>query len=176
MICKNCGYQIDDNSSFCVNCGATVEAQPQYQQAPQYQQPMYQQPVYQQPVYQQPMYVYEPRMSREYTEFVGKAGSLLSKSITSLILTLVLPFVGFLVGFIMSLTVKGGLGKLNNIVVDENEIVTPKSREDYETAKRKAKSAKTISTVNLWLIFLPFIIGGVLGVVLGVLIALGIYG
>lgn len=57
MFCRNCGANNADNAAFCVNCGATLNAeqpvqQPVYQQP--VQQPVYQQPV-QQPVYQQPV-------------------------------------------------------------------------------------------------------------------------
>lgn len=156
MICKNCGYQLADNSTFCVNCGAAVDTQPQYAQQPQY-------------VVQQ-QFVYEPPLSREYTEYIDRAGSAMSRSITSLILTLVLPFAGWLVGFIMSLTVKGTLGKLRRNEINENELYTQKSREDYAAAKRKAKTAKIISTINLLLILLPVFIG----IFLGILAATGI--
>ncbi|MBQ7101563.1 MAG: zinc ribbon domain-containing protein [Clostridia bacterium] len=170
MICKNCGYQIADGSAFCINCGATVEAQPQqaqYQQQPQYAAPQYApQPQY---IVQQ-QFVYEPPMSREYTEYLDDAGSAMSRSITGLILTLVLPVVGFLIGFIMSLTVKGTLGRLKRREINEDELYTQKSREDYAAAKRKAKTASIISTINLILILLPVFIG----VFLGLLAATGI--
>ena len=51
MNCKYCGSENAENTTFCTNCGATLEAAPA-PAAPQ--QPVYQQPVYQQPVYQQP--------------------------------------------------------------------------------------------------------------------------
>lgn len=58
MFCTHCGNQIPDNSSFCPNCGRTVEQQPVQQPTYQPEQPVYrqpEQPVYQQPV-QQPVY------------------------------------------------------------------------------------------------------------------------
>ncbi|MBR6502870.1 MAG: DUF4190 domain-containing protein [Clostridia bacterium] len=47
MVCKNCGFDNNDQSQFCVNCGTVLE-QPQQAQQPNYQQP-YNQPNYQQP-------------------------------------------------------------------------------------------------------------------------------
>lgn len=166
MICKNCGYQIADGSAFCINCGATVEAQPQQQ--PQYQQPQYAAPQYQQPQYapqpqyyvQQP-YAYEPPTSREYDEYLDDANSAMKRSITSLILTCVLPFVGLLIGFIMSLTVKGTLGRMKRREISEEELVTPRMQEDYAAAQKKAGSAKIISTINLILVFSPLIFAAV---------------
>jgi len=56
MFCQKCGTQIDDNSKFCISCGATVEEEPTVQAQPQ-------QPQYQQPQYQQPQYVYVQKPS-----------------------------------------------------------------------------------------------------------------
>lgn len=171
MICKNCGCQIADDSAFCINCGASVEPQPQ----PQYQQPRYApQPQY---VIQQ-QFVYEPPMSREYTKFIDSAGSAMSRAITSLVLTFALGWlygVGVLIGFIMSLTVKGTIGKLKRLEINEEELVTQKSRENYEAAKRKLKTAKIISTINLIFILIPVFIGVILGLIVGLGIALGAY-
>ncbi len=55
MFCPNCGSKLNDNSKFCENCGAPVQAQNQQPQQPQYQQPQQQQ--YQQP--QQPRNQYQ---------------------------------------------------------------------------------------------------------------------
>lgn len=58
MICKNCGFDNNDQSKFCVSCGTVLEQpvepvveQPTFEQ-PTYEQP--QQPNYQYPNYQQP--------------------------------------------------------------------------------------------------------------------------
>lgn len=48
MICKNCGFDNNDQAQFCVSCGTPLE-QPVEQQ--NYQQPNYQQPNYQQQPY-----------------------------------------------------------------------------------------------------------------------------
>lgn len=174
MICKNCGYQVTDDSAFCVNCGASVESQqpqPQYQQ-PQYEQPQYQQPQYipqyQQPQYVpqpqyvvQPQYVYEPPMSRDYIAYIDSAGSAMSRSITALVLTCTLGWfygLGLLIGFIMSLTVKGTIGKLKRREISEEELITQKSREDYAAAKRKTRAASIISTITLVLNILPVVL------------------
>lgn len=82
MFCKNCGEQMEDNSSSCPKCGQLVDAQStsssdyqqpesqqqQYQQ-PQYQQQQYQQPQYQQPAYQQP--IIQQNFMRDETVSVG---------------------------------------------------------------------------------------------------------
>ncbi|MBQ8209948.1 MAG: zinc ribbon domain-containing protein [Clostridia bacterium] len=38
MICKNCGTECQDNVTHCVNCGAYLQQDNQYQQNTQYQQ------------------------------------------------------------------------------------------------------------------------------------------
>ncbi len=57
MFCKNCGTELDDQTTVCPNCGADQkehQAQPAPEQpAPQPAAPQYQQPP-QQPYYQQP--------------------------------------------------------------------------------------------------------------------------
>ena len=65
MFCPNCGSKLNDNSKFCENCGAQVQAQqPQQPQQPQQQQ--YQQP--QQPQYppQQPRQQYQQQYQQPY--------------------------------------------------------------------------------------------------------------
>lgn len=47
MFCPNCGSQTNDNSQFCGNCGATLNAQPAAPAQPQ--QPVYQAPAYSAP-------------------------------------------------------------------------------------------------------------------------------
>ena len=159
MICKNCGSQIADSSAFCVNCGATVEAQPQQQ--PQYAAPQYQQPQYApQPQYYvpQPQYVYQPPVSRDYTEYIDDANSVMSRSIKGLVFTLVFPIVGWIIGFILALSTKGTIGRMRRREVPEEELFTDQMREDYATAQKKVKSARIISTINLLLYALPLII------------------
>lgn len=180
MICKNCGCQIADDSSFCINCGAAVEiqSQPQYQQQPQY--PQYQQPQYApQPQYivQQP-YAYEPPMPREYTQYLDSASSAMSRAITSLALTVGLFWLygaGLLIGFIMSLTVKGTLGKLKRRELSEEELITQNSREKYASAKRKARTASILSTINLVLVLIPAFVGVIAGVIAAAVAIFGSY-
>lgn len=63
MFCKNCGQEIVEGMSFCVNCGASADAQPQAPEQPVYEQPNYnqqagygQQPNFEQPNFNQPYY------------------------------------------------------------------------------------------------------------------------
>ncbi len=60
-VCPNCHNAVDDNVTFCPNCGANVGAQQPQQQRPQQQQ--YQQPQqqYSQPQYQQYQQQYQQR-------------------------------------------------------------------------------------------------------------------
>ena len=63
MICKNCGIEINDDSKFCVACGAVVEQPeeaPVQEAQPVAAEPVAAQPVYQQPIYQQPVYQESP--------------------------------------------------------------------------------------------------------------------
>ncbi len=48
MICKNCGFDNNDQAQFCVSCGTPLEqpVEPQNYQQPNYQQPTYQQQPY----------------------------------------------------------------------------------------------------------------------------------
>ncbi len=61
MLCRQCGSNLQEGTTFCPDCGAKQDvAAPNYQQQtyaqPQYQQPNYQQQAYAQPQYQQPSY------------------------------------------------------------------------------------------------------------------------
>lgn len=49
MYCEKCGTQLEEGTSFCPNCGASVAPEQNYTQA-DYQQQQYQQQQYQQPV------------------------------------------------------------------------------------------------------------------------------
>ena len=56
MICNNCRHQIDDNSKFCPDCGAPIEAPAQNppQQTTVYNQAQNGQNIYGQPAYSAP--------------------------------------------------------------------------------------------------------------------------
>ena len=116
MFCKNCGTEIDDQSTVCPNCGAqqqepqaAPQTAPQQNVAPQYAQqtPPQQQPNYapQQP---QPVMVM-PASEQEKTAFFKSAGSVLMLVVSiiatiSLVFGIIAPLLGFnLIGFIFAL-------------------------------------------------------------------------
>ena len=97
MFCKNCGNQLPDNALFCGSCGTKVEA-PAAPQQPAYEAP--QQPAYvaPQPAPQQPAYVAPqaaPQANDPYKDEL--AGSVLSKGIAGLALSLALGVPGIIV-------------------------------------------------------------------------------
>lgn len=116
MFCKNCGTEIDDQSTVCPNCGAqqqepqaAPQTAPQQNVAPQYAQqtPPQQQPNYapQQP---QPVMVM-PASEQEKTAFFKSAGSVLMLVVSiiatiSIVFGIIAPLLSFdLIGFIFAL-------------------------------------------------------------------------
>ena len=94
--CKNCGTQIADNATFCANCGASANAQPQ-QAAPQYApQPQY--------VAAQPVYVAQPA-----PVMGAPVGNGLGKAITACILGVLGVVFGYLAYyFVLEAELSGG--------------------------------------------------------------------
>lgn len=84
MICKNCGAQIPDGSSFCTECGAPVQ-----------QEPVQQEPVQQQ--YEQPQYT--PVMNSAPVNTTP----ILIFGILALALSLCIPYVGWIGGLICAI-------------------------------------------------------------------------
>ena len=101
MFCKNCGNQLPDNALFCGSCGTKVEA-PAAPQQPAYEapQPAPQQPTYvaPQPAPQQPAYVAPQSAPQAHDPYKDElAGSVLSKGIAGLALSLALGVPGIIV-------------------------------------------------------------------------------
>lgn len=97
MICKNCGFDNNDQAQFCVSCGTPLE-QPVEQQ--NYQQPNYQQPNYQQQPYNNVYNQYQ-----QPANVPGK-GFAIASMILGILSFLCFPFITGLLGIIF-----GGVAK-----------------------------------------------------------------
>lgn len=174
MICKNCGYQIDDNSSFCVNCGAMVNA-PQ----PEPQAPIVQQPVINEYEYNsQPSYE-DPSMVEAAKSCIKKAATAMKLSIVSLVVPpafcavallfcwcAIIPVLnimyGFFMGFVGTLAPLAVITCLILAFVTRSSIkklpeVTPEGvnfrlYEQYQAALKKAKTSKILNFVVLGIV------------------------
>ena len=101
MVCKNCGFDNNDQSKFCVSCGSVLE-QPfeQPPQQPNYQQP-YNQPYNQQ--YNQPYNAYTPYPHPLKTPGKGFA---IAAMVLGIISFLCFPYITGILGIIF-----GGVAK-----------------------------------------------------------------
>ncbi len=97
MVCKNCGFDNNDQSKFCVSCGAVLE---QPVEPPVYEQPP-QQPNYQQP-YNQPYNGYTPYQQ----PVVPGKGFAITAMILGIISFLCFPYITGILGIIF-----GGVAK-----------------------------------------------------------------
>lgn len=97
MICKNCGFDNNDQAQFCVSCGTPLE-QPVEQQ--NYQQPNYQQPNYQQQPYNNGYNQYQ-----QPANVPGK-GFAIASMVLGILSFLCFPFITGLLGIIF-----GGVAK-----------------------------------------------------------------
>lgn len=84
MICPTCGAQIDDNATFCTQCGSPIQnnTTPEYapmedhptelfEETPAYEAPAYETPAYEAPAYEAPAYDATPVYNAEPYGYTG---------------------------------------------------------------------------------------------------------
>lgn len=107
MVCKNCGFDNNDQSKFCVSCGTVLE-QPieetveQPVEQPTYEQP--QQPNYQQSYNQQQYNGYNPYAPQQYT--VPGKGFAIAAMVLGIVSFLCAPIITGVLGIVF-----GGIAK-----------------------------------------------------------------
>lgn len=191
-ICSICGTQLTDDMAFCINCGNTLETQPQYQQ-PAVRTPVVMQPAaneynyYDQPVCE------DPSMVETVNACIKKAKTALSLSIVSLVVPpafiiiallfcwcAIIPFLNFFywffIGFFGTISITGSIACLILAFVTRASIkklpeVSPDSvnyrlYEQYQEALKKANTSKILN----------FIVFGVLGAIIATILVLAVLG
>lgn len=148
MICPTCGGQIADNSTFCMHCGSSVPTQNQ----PVVQQPVMQEPVAQTAVMQEPASAYQQNNNFDagyifnaVKQYIDIASSVLVPSIVGLALSWTIPFIGNIIGLIMSGNVNSKIALLP--IIDET-VIDPSILGDYQSARRKVKTASILAKIG----------------------------
>ena len=171
MICPTCGAQIDDNATFCTQCGSPVQnnTTPEYapmedhptelfEETPAYEAPAYETPAYDAPAYDAPAYDATPVNNAETYSYSGSeapaqdpgAGLGKASKILGIIgLVLMCGYAGAPLSITALILGCIGLNKSKNAGFEN----------------KSAKTGRTLGIIGV--IFIPIVI--VIGIVLGVI-------